>query len=773
MATPRRLRGPRARDLSHTTFPTTRHHPVSSPPARTHIPVHQASPFSSHQCACASARLSSPTMPTSPEFDSLPPSPGRSPATSSSSFLPTTRAVLAILLASVASATALSAPSLDVAAVSPAPRTAEVSWFANNDPSTFSGFRLSILQTVPAPATYIVQDEPIDKADTSYSFTLERGGVAEVTLEILDLNGIPDENKLGPFEMIQSTTAPDKIDTLTTTSGATNGRYRTFSWRVPRSNGVPILGYTLRKMTSNLASVLYDYNWTCAELSCTFNESISVTIGSDLDPGDGTYLVPTSTYGWKLIARNSKNRACTAEGTCDVGGLAFGTGWTNVFNETQGVATPDRAGAAARILIVNQETVSQTEIRLEWTPPNDNGAALIRYRAVCVDWGIYVTNAWRQFNKVHYESAPASSTIVTGLTPGTEYTCTLSSENSAGGLDESIFYVTYPIVPTSPDYTDLIPQAGISCTWLVDPVRPFPSSAADSDGAPTTAAPSVQLQLGWTAPRPNSVARRPKDSFSSDYYLVTHEDLASSCCRVNRYDRRSTGSPQYSRIQTLSSSSNVNEAQCATACTNTANCVAFEMSGCASGWLEGDSSGSACPSSSCTLYNSDVYPVTTDDTSCSGQADGDRRCYKQRSSGLEMSQRAYGTYQYNTSYSFRFRAWNDDAIGYNGDETAWVYASCAAPTGRPAAPTASVIQVLDNKFRINWTAPNDHGLPITQYVYQICQGSTCGLGANDASFSSIKWMCSDDTTRASLCSSPSVSAYARTTPEAWGGSAHA
>ena len=69
------------------------------------------------------------------------------------------------------------------------------------------------------------------------------------TLEILDLNGVPDSNRLGPFDMIQSTTAPDQIDTLTTNSSATHGRYRMFHWQVPRDNGRPILSYTLRKMT--------------------------------------------------------------------------------------------------------------------------------------------------------------------------------------------------------------------------------------------------------------------------------------------------------------------------------------------------------------------------------------------------------------------------------------------------------------------------------------------------------------------------------------------
>eukprot|EP00966_Prymnesium_polylepis_P209637 4856030-Prymnesium_polylepis.1 len=67
---------------------------------------------------------------------------------------------------------ALSAPSVNVAAVTPATRTAEVSWYANNDLATFSGYRLTIQQTEPAPAFYIVQDESIDKSATSYAFQL-------------------------------------------------------------------------------------------------------------------------------------------------------------------------------------------------------------------------------------------------------------------------------------------------------------------------------------------------------------------------------------------------------------------------------------------------------------------------------------------------------------------------------------------------------------------------------------------------------------------------
>ena len=199
---------------------------------------------------------------------------------------------------------------------------------------------------------------------------------------------------------MQSTTEPDNITDLVTTSAPYDGRYRTFNWTVPRDNGLPLLDYTLRKMDVG-HNVLYDYNWTCAEISCVLGEHVSVTIGSDLDPLDGSYLVPTTTYKWKLIAHNTKNYHCAAESTCDVNAENFGTGWTPSLLETQGVATPDRA------VIGSAATVSQTELRLLWTPPNSNGANLLQYRATCVDTSNYLDNAtfhapggWRQPNKV-------------------------------------------------------------------------------------------------------------------------------------------------------------------------------------------------------------------------------------------------------------------------------------------------------------------------------------------------------------------------------------
>ena len=154
-----------------------------------------------------------------------------------------------------------------------------------------------------------------------------------------------------------------------------------------------------------------------------------VTVGSDLDAGDDSYLMPTSAYSWKVIALNYENRNCRADGVCDGNLLAYGTGWSGPpsalgegtvvpYAATQDNATPDMATG------LGFGGTSQSSLTLTWTPPNDNGSPLGLYSVVCTDAEPnYVHGDWHvEPTSVTYTSAdpaPASDQLVIGgLTPG-------------------------------------------------------------------------------------------------------------------------------------------------------------------------------------------------------------------------------------------------------------------------------------------------------------------------------------------------------------------
>lgn len=90
---------------------------------------------------------------------------------------------------------------------------------------------------------------------------------------------------------------------------------------------------------------------------------------------------------------------------------------------------------------------------------------------------------------------------------------------------------------------------------------------------------------------------------------------------------------------------------------------------------------------------------------------------------------------------------------------AYGFSSAGNAMGECPSPDCTVLsgewraQVLDVNLRISWSAPNDHGEAISQYAYQICSGSSCGLDPDDSSFSTLKYMCSDGSVSTSICSS--------------------
>ena len=155
---------------------------------------------------------------------------------------------------------------------------------------------------------------------------------------------------------------PDRIDSMQTDVGASDGRRRAFNWTVPRDNGQAISGYVLRR-TDDDGGNPYDYIFDCDSQSsssvypnqdpeagtaarscgsytsacwterfyCTgdFRDvdstspvwvggSVAVVVGMDrwAAQPDPAYLEPTKAYRWKVVALNPQNRECVANGNC-------------------------------------------------------------------------------------------------------------------------------------------------------------------------------------------------------------------------------------------------------------------------------------------------------------------------------------------------------------------------------------------------------------------------------------------------------------------------
>eukprot|EP00965_Chrysotila_dentata_P214603 6188282-Pleurochrysis_carterae.AAC.1 len=192
------------------------------------------------------------------------------------------------------------------------------------------------------------------------------------------------------------------------------------------------------------------------------------------------YLLKTSGVSC-LVAINAVNFECdTTPESTDCDNAQYAVGWSPVVHLTQDIATPD----AVKVFAV--ESNSKTELVLSWNPPVDNGAALSTYRVTCTDSradyahaldagdgydggeGVgqwlngsdghdggkgsdgnvtpYLSPSWIAPTRVQFQAADggmlSQSMVVSGLRAGTEYTCALSSNNSAGGMDETQFVAT-------------------------------------------------------------------------------------------------------------------------------------------------------------------------------------------------------------------------------------------------------------------------------------------------------------------------------------------
>ena len=230
----------------------------------------------------------------------------------------------------------------------PLTRTVVQDWSAP-PPATpaLASYQMTVVQTLPAPATTIVAHQNLSSSTTTYQFTLgkrvptaphcrcvraspavsrvlspraDRGAEARVTLDMMDFSG----NRVGggTTNVSMASGAPEQIANFTTSSA--DGRHRTFSFDMPDANGDPIEYLLIRRVGPLPASTEYRYNVSCPNhggsltapqspfnsisyqtLTCTPGQTMTLTVGLDLPPTSAAYIVPTSTYQWSIIGAPS------------------------------------------------------------------------------------------------------------------------------------------------------------------------------------------------------------------------------------------------------------------------------------------------------------------------------------------------------------------------------------------------------------------------------------------------------------------------------------
>ena len=167
---------------------------------------------------------------------------------------------------------------------------------------------------------------------------------------------------------------------MTASGAAGNGR-ATLRWTAPTSNGgATITGY-----------LVIPYVGYVAQPAQQFNTTATTEVVSGLKNG--------TTYRFKVAARNMMG-----EGPASL--------VTNAV--TVGVPAPTAAKATR---------VAKGSLRVTFTAPADNGAAITSYTAACAPSNGGATRT---------KKGNASPITVTGLTPGKTYTCTVRATNSRG-----------------------------------------------------------------------------------------------------------------------------------------------------------------------------------------------------------------------------------------------------------------------------------------------------------------------------------------------------
>lgn len=177
----------------------------------------------------------------------------------------------------------------------------------------------------------------------------------------------------------------------------------TVSWTAPPDNGASITGYSL-----------------VPSPACAHCSGLAPTGTSTLVSG----LTPGVTYSFHVTARNT-----------------VGIGPAGLSNSQTAPSTPPSTPGHVVAIAGPTGTPGDGEAHVAWTAPATNGAAITGYR-------LSVTPACRA---CHGLGAAHTSTIVTGLVPGTRYTISVAAANAIGvGHSAAAAALTVYTVPSAP-----------------------------------------------------------------------------------------------------------------------------------------------------------------------------------------------------------------------------------------------------------------------------------------------------------------------------------
>ncbi|NBT57599.1 BspA family leucine-rich repeat surface protein, partial [bacterium] len=239
-------------------------------------------------------------------------------------------------------------------------------------------------------------------------------------------------------------------DTPTGVSGTAGNGQVSLSWTAPAVNGgSTITDYVIQVKPSSGGA------WT------TFSDGTSTNTTATV-----TGLTPQTAYIFQVAAVNAAGQG------------SYSASSTSVTPYTTPGA-PSGVSAAS----------GNTQVLLSWTAPTDNGGALITDYSIQYKSG---SGAWITFSE---GVSPSTSTVVTGLANGTEYTFQVAAVNAAGTgtYSASSLGVTPATTPNAP--TSVTGTAGdeqVSLSW----------TAPLSNGGSAITGYKVEYQLatggGWT-----------------------------------------------------------------------------------------------------------------------------------------------------------------------------------------------------------------------------------------------------------------------------------
>lgn len=219
-------------------------------------------------------------------------------------------------------------------------------------------------------------------------------------------------------------------------------------------------------------------------------------------PVAGYRVYANGTLGCQVVGADSQS--------CVAAGLTNGTSYTiqvvAYFETTEGVASspvivvPRRTpGAPTNATVALSQVAGSTVAEVNFNEPADDGGSIITgYRAICISSNGGVSGQATSL------SAPA---VITGLTTGKAYTCTVAAQNDAGYGDESAPTASFvsaapPGAPTAVSLVGSSTTVTLSFTAPVStgglPISLYRATCSSSDGGAqmvgTATASPVQVQ---------------------------------------------------------------------------------------------------------------------------------------------------------------------------------------------------------------------------------------------------------------------------------------